>query len=229
MQKVFSDVASKYDLMNDLMTLGMHRIWKDAVVKQMFAKDKVLIDLAGGTGDIAQRFLDSGGKKAIVYDLNPSMLKVGENRSFDTNRNIERITFKRGNVESISFPSNSFDYASIVFGIRNVTNVSAVLKEAFRVLKPGGKFVCLEFSPDFKDNTNLVLMKLYDVLSFHVLPYLGRKIVGNSEPYTYLVESIRKFLSAKDLEIELQKAGFVRSHYKYLTYGFLMLHTSWKF
>ncbi|MCE3232953.1 MAG: bifunctional demethylmenaquinone methyltransferase/2-methoxy-6-polyprenyl,4-benzoquinol methylase, partial [Rickettsiaceae bacterium] len=187
---VFSSVASKYDIMNDVMSFGVHRIWKDKFISMLAPKDgSRLLDVAGGTGDIAFRFLKScKGGGVTVCDINPNMLEEGRKNAIDKNR-LNGLEWLCGNAEKLPLPNSSYDYYTIAFGIRNVTDIPAALKEAHRVLKPGGRFMCLEFSKV----ENSLMANLYDFYSFKVIPQMGKLVANDSESYQYLVESIRKF------------------------------------
>jgi demethylmenaquinone methyltransferase/2-methoxy-6-polyprenyl-1,4-benzoquinol methylase len=223
-QKVFSDVASKYDIMNDLMSLGLHRIWKNRLVAEL-AADTELLDLAGGTGDIACRFLQKGGKRAVVLDLNQDMLKHGREKWLNTTPLDKRISFVCANIEALPFDNATFDCCTIAFGIRNVTNIAKALSEAHRVLRPGGKFVCLEFSK-IEDNT--ALAALYDFYSFRLIPRIGKIVTGNSENYQYLVESIRMFPTPQIFSNMMEDAGFKLVTFSKMTFGIVALYSGWR-
>lgn len=221
-QNVFSNVSSNYDLMNDLMSFGLHHWWKDLLIEEVFPHDKgsILLDVAGGTGDVARKFLDKGGKCAIVADLNQQMLNEGK-KKLSGRKNID---FVRANAEKLPFQNDQFDFYTISFGIRNVTNVDKALKEAYRVLKPGGKFACLEFS-----NVNNRYLKLfYDWYSFNIIPLIGDKIANDKEAYQYLVESIRQFPKAEQFKAIIEQAGFDFVEYKKLNFGIVAIHTAFK-
>ena len=226
---VFSRVAERYDLMNDVMSGGMHRVWKTDFVNWM-APPKAerpfrLLDVAGGTGDIAFKVLEASGSQAVatVCDISPEMLAVGEKRA--ANRAYaDRVSFVEGNAEALQFEDNSFDVYSIAFGIRNVTHIDKALEEAHRVLKIGGRFMCLEFS----DVQTPVIDKLYDVFSFEAIPRLGGIIAGDPEPYQYLVESIRKFPDQDTFAQMIRSAGFEQVSYRNLTGGIAAMHSGWK-
>ena len=225
---VFHSVARRYDLMNDLMSFGLHRAWKDALVtaanppkNESFA----LIDIAGGTGDIAFRVIGAGGAgtHATVCDINPDMLAVGRERAAARGLG-EAITFAEANAEKLPFADRSFDTATIAFGIRNVPRIEAALAEAFRVLKIGGRFLCLEFSA-----VNVPgLDTLYDFYSFTVIPALGRAVAGDAESYRYLVESIRHFPKPREFAGMLRAAGFARVSHRLMTGGIVALHSGWR-
>ena len=224
-QQVFSDVASRYDIMNDLMSFGLHRVWKSRLISEIRPQNgNILLDLAGGTGDIAERFIASGGSKAIVCDLNKEMLKYGQDKRIDHNKRHFPIEIVHANAESLPFEEDQFDYCTISFGIRNVTNISKVLEEAYRVLKPGGKFLCLEFSQiDSK-----ILSKVYNFYSFNVIPGVGKLVTGHSEHYKYLVESIELFPKAHVFADMMEDAGFESVKFEKLTFGVVAIHSGYK-
>ncbi|MBM3082467.1 bifunctional demethylmenaquinone methyltransferase/2-methoxy-6-polyprenyl-1,4-benzoquinol methylase UbiE [Chelatococcus daeguensis] len=224
---VFHKVASRYDLMNDLMSAGLHRAWKDALVSTLRPprhRPFHHLDVAGGTGDIAFRVSDAGGPdtKVTVLDINGEMLAVGRARA--AARHAHDIEFVQGNAESLPFPDRSFDAYTIAFGIRNVPRIELALKEAHRVLKRGGRFLCLEFSRVDVP----VLDAIYDAYSFNVIPAMGRMVTGDGEPYRYLVESIRKFPNARAFAGMIEEAGFVRVTARPMTGGIVALHSGWK-
>ncbi|MDR3422335.1 MAG: bifunctional demethylmenaquinone methyltransferase/2-methoxy-6-polyprenyl-1,4-benzoquinol methylase UbiE [Xanthobacteraceae bacterium] len=232
---VFHSVARRYDLMNDLMSFGLHRAWKDALVTAVDPPKNrpfALLDIAGGTGDVALRVIEAGGEatRATVCDINLDMLAVGRERAASrTSRargeRIEgRIAFIEGNAEKLPFPDRSFDAATIAFGIRNVPRIEAALAEAFRVLKIGGRFLCLEFSVV----TMPGLDRLYDLYSFNVIPALGRVVVGDAESYRYLVESIRRFPKPQDFAAMMRAAGFARVSFRAMSGGIVALHSGWR-
>jgi demethylmenaquinone methyltransferase/2-methoxy-6-polyprenyl-1,4-benzoquinol methylase len=226
---VFSSVASRYDLMNDLMSGGLHRAWKSALVTTVNAPKHdqpfALLDVAGGTGDIAFQIIDSGGlgARATVCDINASMLEVGRARAVERRRD-DVVAFVEGNAEALPFPDRSFDAYTIAFGIRNVPRVEAALAEAHRVLKIGGHFLCLEFSAVDVPG----LDKLYDLYSFNVIPALGRAVTGDAESYRYLVESIRKFPRPQIFADMIRTAGFRRVQFTPMTGGIVALHSGWR-
>ena len=226
---VFSSVAGRYDLMNDLMSAGLHRAWKEALVTivnppkgpQPFA----LLDVAGGTGDVALRVVDAGGAgtHATVMDINPQMLQAGRARAEKQGR-AGRVIFVDGNAEALPFPDRSFDAVTIAFGIRNVPRIDGALAEMHRVLKIGGRFACLEFS-----NVDVPgLDRLYDLYSFNVIPALGRMVTGDAGAYRYLVESIRRFPRPKAFAHMIEAAGVRRASFELMTGGIVALHSAWR-
>jgi len=225
---VFHSVAHRYDLMNDLMSFGLHRAWKDALVTAVNppkSRPFALLDIAGGTGDVALRVIEAGGKdtRATVCDINPDMLAVGRERAA-ARSHADAVTFTEANAEALPFKDRSFDAATIAFGIRNVPRIDRALAEAFRVLKIGGRFLCLEFSA-----VNVPgLDTLYDAYSFNVIPELGRVVAGDAESYRYLVESIRRFPKPQPFADMLRTAGFARVSYRLMTGGIVALHSGWR-
>jgi demethylmenaquinone methyltransferase/2-methoxy-6-polyprenyl-1,4-benzoquinol methylase len=224
---VFHKVARRYDLMNDLMSGGLHRAWKDALVTAInppkSGREFSLLDVAGGTGDVSFRTVEAGGSgtRATVADINAGMLGVGRERAFGRD---DVVTFVDANAESLPFPGKSFDAVSIAFGIRNVPRVDVALKEMHRVLKLGGRFLCLEFS-----NVDVPgLDALYELYSFNVVPALGRAIVGDAEPYRYLVESIRRFPRPNAFAEMMRAAGFARVSQRSMSGGIVVLHSGWR-
>jgi demethylmenaquinone methyltransferase/2-methoxy-6-polyprenyl-1,4-benzoquinol methylase len=214
--------------MNDLMSFGLHRAWKDALVTAVNPpknKPFALIDIAGGTGDIAFRVVATGGAgtHAAVCDINPDMLAVGRERAAARGLG-QAITFAEANAETLPFADRSFDAATIAFGIRNVPRIEAALAEAYRVLKIGGRFLCLEFSA-----VNVPgLDRLYDFYSFNVIPALGRAVAGDAESYRYLVESIRRFPKPQEFAGVMRAAGFARVSHQLMTGGIVALHSGWR-
>ena len=227
--EVFRSVASRYDLMNDLMSAGLHRVWKDIMINALnpprgdapFA----LLDVAGGTGDISFRAARAAGSgfHATVCDINPDMLAVGRERAVK-NQLDGRVDFVEGNAEALAFPDRAFDAYTIAFGIRNVPRIDLALSEAYRVLKPGGRFLCLEFSTVDMPG----LDRLYDLFSFKVIPPLGRMVTGDAESYQYLVESIRKFPRPAAFAEMIGAAGFSRATWRSLSGGIVALHSGWR-
>ena len=219
-QSVFSSVASNYDLMNNLMSFGLHKQWKKALIAEISpGPDETLIDVAGGTGDVAHGFLQAGGGGATVVDLNQEMLAVGRQKLAS-----QRLEWVHANAQELPFHDNSFDYYTISFGLRNVTHIDMVLREAFRVLKPGGKFLCLEFS----QVTTPILRKIYDFYSFRVIPTMGKLVASDEEAYRYLVESIKGFEPAPRLVKLIEAAGFSNVYYIKLTFGVVAIHIGYK-
>lgn len=222
---VFDNVASKYDIMNDVMSFGVHRLWKDKFISMLNPqKNKKLLDVAGGTGDIAFRFLKaSEGGQVTVADINHNMLQEGYKNA--VNKNIlHNIEWLCADAQNMPIPDNSYDYYTIAFGIRNVTDINKALSEAYRVLKPGGKFLCLEFSKV----ENPMLEKIYDFYSFNIIPKMGKFIASDSESYQYLVESIRKFPKQDEFLQMIENAGFVKAKYINLSGGAVAIHSGWK-
>jgi demethylmenaquinone methyltransferase/2-methoxy-6-polyprenyl-1,4-benzoquinol methylase len=226
---VFHSVASRYDLMNDLMSGGLHRAWKNIMVGTLnppkSERPFALLDVAGGTGDIAFRAAEASGAgfHATVCDINREMLAVGRDRA--KKRHLaDRVTFIEGNAEQLAFPDRSFDGYTIAFGIRNVPRIDLALKEAYRVLKPGGRFLCLEFSAVEVPG----LDRLYDLFSFKVIPQLGRVVTGDAESYQYLVESIRKFPKPAVFADMIRAGGFARVNWQTLSGGIVALHSGWR-
>jgi ubiquinone/menaquinone biosynthesis methyltransferase len=263
-REVFENVAESYDVMNDFMSGGLHRYWKDELLsmtgmegmsrtlrRQMQSQQKQeqqlqqqqalsILDVAGGTGDISFRFLEaagcverakSSGRDEIgitVCDINSEMLKVGQRRALerygDGVLSNGALTFVEGNAQSLPFEDNTFDLYTIAFGLRNVTDVDMALRDALRVLKPGGRYLCLEFS----HVTNPAFRAVYDAFSFHVIPTMGQVVANDRASYQYLVESIRKFSNQEELKQRLQNAGFVGCQYTNMTGGIVAVHEGWK-
>jgi demethylmenaquinone methyltransferase / 2-methoxy-6-polyprenyl-1,4-benzoquinol methylase len=226
---VFHSVASRYDLMNDLMSGGLHRAWKDVLANTVNPpkghRSFALLDVAGGTGDIAFRVAQAGGTgtRATVLDINADMLAVGQARARDQGYD-DTVTFVDGNAEALPFPERSFDAVTIAFGIRNVPRIDAALKEAFRVCRTGGRFLCLEFSSVDVPG----LDALYDLYSFNVIPTLGRMVTGDGEAYRYLVESIRRFPHPEAFAQMMRDAGFARVSFDRMAGGIVALHSGWR-
>jgi demethylmenaquinone methyltransferase / 2-methoxy-6-polyprenyl-1,4-benzoquinol methylase len=225
---IFSSVARRYDLMNDLMSFGLHRAWKDAMVTALDPPKNrpfTLLDIAGGTGDVATRAMAAGGEqtRVTVCDINADMLGVGRSRAA-ARRPGGAVTFAEANAEALPFADCSFDAATIAFGIRNVARIEVALAEALRVLRIGGKFLCLEFSAVDVPG----LDQLYDLYSFNVIPALGRAIVGDADSYRYLVESIRRFPDPQAFATLLRAAGFSRVTHTVMTGGIVALHCGWR-
>ena len=221
---VFSSVSSSYDIMNDLMSGGVHRLWKDALMDWLApCKGQVLIDLAGGTGDIALRFLKRGGSRVHVIDINPDMISAGKKRR-DIKAYSNQLDWTVASAEDIPLRTGIAERVTISFGLRNVTNRDMALREAFRVLKPGGRFCCLEFSTV----QNATFSKLYDLWSFNALPQLGRMVARNEAAYRYLAESIRTFPAQHDLARMMSEAGFAQVRFRNLSNGIAAIHSGWK-
>ena len=220
--RVFQDVFTKYDLMNDLMSLGIHRLWKKNFINWLNPqKNTRLIDVASGTGDIAKLYLDKINHEGSVYcvDENKQMLNLSKKKLNQNNK----VKWFCNNAEKLPFKSDFFDYYTISFGIRNVYNIDNVLKEAHRVLKPGGRFLCLEFSK-IKNN---FLNKFYKIYSKSI-PQMGKVVVGKSEPYKYLVDSIENFYSQEEFLQQIKKQNFTNISYKNLSGGIVAIHSAWK-
>ncbi len=222
---VFSSVASKYDVMNDAMSLGIHRLWKDAMMDWLAPRaGQSLLDVAGGTGDIAFRFLGRAPQaRAVVLDMTESMLVAGRQRA-EAGQLDDKLSWVAGDAMALPFPGNTFDVYTISFGIRNVTRIPDALSEAFRVLRPGGRLMVLEFSQLPNDG----LQKLYDLYSFNVIPKMGKLITGDADSYQYLVESIRKFPDQETFAQMIREAGFENVKYRNLSMGIAALHSGWK-
>uniref|UniRef100_A0A0B8RNV2 2-methoxy-6-polyprenyl-1,4-benzoquinol methylase, mitochondrial n=1 Tax=Philothamnus irregularis TaxID=1899461 RepID=A0A0B8RNV2_9SAUR len=258
--QVFENVAKKYDIMNDSMSLGIHRVWKDALLRQMNPYPGAqLIDVAGGTGDIAFRFINYvrsqreyqiqqklrnhqnlswqeitqlyqeeengslGGSHVVICDINKEMVKVGKQKSQQLGYS-EGLSWVVGDAQDLPFDDDKFDFYTIAFGIRNVTHMDQALQEAYRVLKPGGRFLCLEFS----HINNSLLSSLYDLYSFQVIPVLGEIIAGDWKSYQYLVESIRRFPTQEEFKELIEEAGFLKVDYRNLTSGMVAIHSGFK-
>jgi demethylmenaquinone methyltransferase/2-methoxy-6-polyprenyl-1,4-benzoquinol methylase len=222
---VFTRVASRYDVMNDLMSGGVHRLWKDAMMDWLAPRPgQRLLDVAGGTGDIAFRFLKrAAGASAVVLDMTESMLVEGRKRA-EAERMAANLDWVVGDAMALPFAANSFDVYTISFGIRNVTRIADALSEAFRVLRPGGRLMVLEFS----HIPNSGLQWMYDRYSFNVIPVMGQVVAGDRDSYQYLVESIRKFPDQETFASMIRTAGFGQVKYRNLTMGVAALHSGWK-
>lgn len=230
---VFDSVADKYDIMNDVMSGGLHRAWKNTLIRDLRPKSGMhLLDVAGGTGDIAFRFLKaaknnseekSSPAKVTVCDINTNMLSAGRDRALDQGI-FDPIDWVTGDAEMLPLPDRSVDVYTIAFGIRNVTHINKALEEAHRVLKPGGRFMCLEFS-----KVDLPLLKqIYDVYSFKLIPHFGEMVTGDKDSYQYLVESIRKFPSQEKFEAMIKDAGFHQTSYRNLSGGIVAIHSGYR-
>ncbi len=223
-RQVFESVAPRYDLMNDLMSLGIHRIWKRIFINAIGAsKRETLLDLAGGTGDIAFGALDRGAGRVILTDVNPAMLEVAQKRALDRGI-VKGIDFAVVDAEHIPLPDRSVEKISIAFGLRNCTDKDAVLREARRVLRPGGRFHCLEFS-----RVEIApLASVYDTWSFKVLPEIGARVANDRDSYEYLAESIRRFPDQETLCGMMREAGLERVAHRNLSGGIVAIHTGWR-
>ncbi len=228
---VFDSVADQYDLMNDFMSLGIHRLWKDQFIRMIRPRATIsgrpmdYLDVAGGTGDIAFKIRNKIGEGANITlcDLNDHMLSVGRNRAIDKGW-LDDFTWVTGNAEALPLPDNSIDIYTIAFGLRNVTHIDTALAEAHRVLRPGGKFFCLEFS----HVQPALFSKAYDLYSYNIIPLLGEKVAKDRESYQYLVESIRKFPTQKNLLKRMQSTNFKRCRYTNMSAGIVAVHQGTK-
>ncbi|ELX8379742.1 bifunctional demethylmenaquinone methyltransferase/2-methoxy-6-polyprenyl-1,4-benzoquinol methylase UbiE [Providencia vermicola] len=224
---VFHSVASKYDLMNDLMSFGIHRVWKRFTIEASgVRRNQRVLDLAGGTGDLTAKFSRLVGEKGevILADINDSMLKMGREKLRDLGI-VGNVSYVQANAEELPFPDNYFDCITISFGLRNVTDKDKALRSMFRVLKPGGRLLVLEFSKPVIEPLN----KAYDAYSFHVLPRIGQAVVGDPESYRYLAESIRMHPDQETLKSMMENAGFEQVTYTNMTGGIVALHKGFKF
>ena len=233
-REVFDSVAGRYDLMNDLMSGGVHRIWKSVLIDRLIPQPgDVLLDVAGGTGDVALKFLQRADQRpgaasraparAVVCDINFEMLSAGAPRDEKAGAT-DRLQRTCGDAEALPLADRSVDAYTIAFGIRNVTHIETALREAFRVLKPGGRFACLEFSHPITEG----LQRAYDAYSFHVIPWLGERVAQDRDSYQYLVESIRRFPTQDAFAAMVSQAGFSRVRYENLTAGVAALHLGWR-
>lgn len=221
---VFDSVAGKYDLMNDLMSMGVHRLWKSAFLDWLRPRPgQTLLDVGGGTGDIAFGWKARGGGAAAVCDINKEMLAVGRDRSYDRNL-VEGISWVCGDAERLPFPDQSVDRYTIAFCLRNVTHWDRAIADAYRVLKPGGRFMCLEFSKVLLPG----LRGAYDLYSFHVLPQIGQMVAGDRGAYQYLVESIRRFPPQEEMAAMVRDAGFEKVEVRNLSGGIAAIHSGWR-
>lgn len=219
---VFSNVASRYDLMNDLMSVGLHRLWKDQFVRRIQPRrGERILDMAGGTGDIAFR-LARRGASVVVADINPAMLEVGRQRA--NRRSIAGLHWAEENAEELSFPDKGFDAYSIAFGIRNVTHIDKALAEAFRVLRTGGRFYCLEFS----STTWPGFAEVYDAYSMRLVPRIGKAVARDEASYRYLAESIQRFPPMQQFKAMIEKAGFLQVKVEPILGGLVAIHSGWK-
>ena len=221
---VFDSVASSYDIMNDLMSVGIHRLWKEALLDWMAPRpNQILADLAGGTGDVSLKFLERGGQFAHVIDINKQMLAAGRKRRV-MNKFQERLNWLAGDAQDIPLTDNSVDRVTIAFGLRNVPDRMKALNQIVRILKPGGRFCCLEFS----HVKNPILSSVYDGWSFNILPKIGQLVAGEAQPYQYLVESIRRFPSEAELCSMMADSGMAQIKVRNLSGGIAAIHSGWK-
>ena len=226
--EVFNEVANKYDLMNDLMSFGAHRFWKDEFCRMIPNLDGNILDMAGGTGDIAFRIKQRAedfkkNPHIVVCDINHEMLKICKDKSVDKNY-LDNFDILVADAEKLPFPDNSFDYYTISFGIRNMLCIQRTLEEAYRVLKPGGKFLCLEFSRVQND----FMRPLYDFYSFNLIPNIGSTVASNKDAYQYLAESISLFPEQEDFKTMIADSGFEDVQYRNLTFGVAAIHSGYK-
>jgi demethylmenaquinone methyltransferase/2-methoxy-6-polyprenyl-1,4-benzoquinol methylase len=229
-REVFESVAPRYDLMNDLMSAGVHRLWKNTLVDVLNPRPgERILDVAGGTGDIAfrivRRVMEKGGERpdVTICDVNAAMLEMGRDRAVDRGL-LQGLTWTTGDAERLPFPDRSFDAYTIAFGLRNVTRIDQALAEAWRVLKPGGRFYCLEFSKV----TSAPVARVYDAYSERALPFFGRLVARDAEAYRYLHESIRRFPSQRELGEHMRRSGFAQVGWRNLTLGVVALHSGWR-
>lgn len=228
--RVFESVAPRYDLMNDLMSGGVHRLWRAVLVDMLNPRPgERFLDVAGGTGDVAFRILQRRGERGgsrmevTVCDINPAMLAVGRDHALDRGL-LKGLTWTTGDAEALPFSDRSFDGYTIAFGLRNVTDIDKALAEAHRVLRPGGRFYCLEFSRV----TSAPIGRVYDAYSSRALPLLGRLVARDADAYRYLHESVRRFPAQRDLAHRLGKAGFANVAWRNMTWGVVALHVGWR-
>lgn len=223
-REVFSSVAGRYDIMNDLMSAGMHRLWKNSFVEKInVPASAAILDLAGGTGDIAVRLKKKTNANVTVCDINEAMLNAGRDRQLDSGESAG-LRWVCGNAEHLPVPDNSLDVITIAFGLRNVTDIAQALRAAHRALKPGGQFLCLEFSQVIIPT----LAKLYDTYSFSLIPKIGELVTKDRDSYQYLVESIRMFPKQEQLKKMMEEAGFANVSYENLSMGIVAIHRGWK-
>jgi len=225
---VFHDVAYKYDIMNDVMSAGLHRVWKEILTTKVNFRNKKSfwhLDVAGGTGDVAFRIAKIAPPDAsiVVLDINAKMLDVGQDRARERGLS-EKVKFVRGNGEALPFADNQFDCFTVAFGIRNIPRIAIALNEAYRVIKPGGRFLCLEFSNVRNPRLDLI----YKNYSFKLIPVIGKLITGRDKPYRYMVESARKFPKAEEFEHMIRSAGFKRTGFERIASGIVAIHSGWK-
>ena len=221
---VFDSVADRYDIMNDIMSFGLHRLWKERLMLELKpCEDCVLLDVASGTLDIALKFMKNGGNSAIASDINPNMLENGRKKLLES-RFADSIRLECADAQQLPFEDNSFDYYTISFGIRNVPDINKALHEAYRVLVPGGKLICLEFS----NVNNSMIRKLYKYYNFNIIPKVGKIVANDEAAYRYLAESIAKFPKAEEFSHMIMDAGFEEVSYTKLTFGVVALHIGYK-
>ena len=225
-KEVFDSVADRYDIMNDIMSLGMHRLWKDKMVNSLcLAKNAKVLDVAGGTGDIATRIAKKEpSSKVTVCDINQNMINKGRDRAINSNQlNLDWVC---ANAENLPFEDSEFDYCTIAFGIRNVSDRKKALSEMYRVLKPSGKFICLEFAPMHYQSKTFT--KFYDLYSLKIIPKIGSVVAKDQSSYEYLVKSIREFPTQVDFKKEIEDVGFVNVEFRNMSYGIVALHLGTK-
>ncbi|MCC8369441.1 MAG: bifunctional demethylmenaquinone methyltransferase/2-methoxy-6-polyprenyl-1,4-benzoquinol methylase UbiE [Rickettsia endosymbiont of Oxypoda opaca] len=225
---IFTGVANKYDLMNDIMSFGVHRLWKAEFIRQIPNLNANILDVASGSGDIALKIAQKAKARnsklhITLCDINEEMLENAKKRAIDLNL-LQNLNYTVADAENLPFPDNSFDYYTIAFGIRNVPDINKTLKEAYRVLKPMGKFLCLEFSKLDEG----YFKNFYEFYSFNIIPKIGQIITNNQEAYQYLVESIKLFPAQDDFKIMIQNAGFEEVRYNNLTNGVVAIHSAYK-
>lgn len=225
-KKIFDSVADRYDIMNDIMSFGFHRLWKKKMVNIIHINPNCkLLDVAGGTGDIALQVIKKEPTTSVtVCDINDKMLKNGRDNAINMNK--LSLQWCCADAEYLPFNDNQFDYYTIAFGIRNVSNRNKALQEAYRVLKPGGKFICLEFAPMHYQNK--IFTKLYDLYSFNIIPKMGKLIAKDEESYRYLVESIRQFPNQSQFKNEIEDVGFTNTNFYNMSYGIVALYLGYK-
>jgi len=223
-RNVFNNVAPNYDLMNDIMSFGIHRLWKTNLIERLNPhKDMRLLDIGGGTGDIAFKFIKRGGRNVVVVDINEEMLAIGQDRALNQGI-VRQIEWINSDAENLPFKDSLFDTYITAFCLRNVARLDFALKEAYRLLRPGGRFLCLEFSHIILPN----LSRLYDMYSFNVLPLMGQIIAKDKDSYQYLAESIRRFPQQDDFLNLIKESGFEKATYQNLSHGIVAIHSAWK-